>query len=253
VRAFSLLAALFFGLGLALGPVSAADFDVPELTGPVVDAAGVLSPATKRVVSEALRALHERGGSQITVLTVRSLEGVPIEQASIRVVDQWRLGGKKLDNGVLLLIAPKERKLRIEVGQGLEGALTDADSNRIIFQSMVPLLKSGDLNSAVIVGVYQIARKTDPNFDLSPYLEGHVKDRRPVSDGGTPLRFWLILAAILFLLFIGRGRHSGFHRGGWGGGGWGGGGFGGGAGSGRGGGWSGGGGGFSGGGASGDW
>lgn len=249
MRALSVLFVFLIALGGVLTPASAADFAVPALTGPVVDDAEALNPNTRRVVSDALRALHERGGSQITVLTLPSLEGLTIEQASIRIVDQWRLGGHKVDNGVLLLLVPKEHKLRIEVGRGLEGVLTDADSKRIIDQSMVPLLRSGDFDSAVIVGVYQIAKKTDPNIDLAPYLEGKLKHRHPVHDDeGIPVRFWVLLVVVFILLLFGRGRRSGFYYGGWGGGG----GFGGGGGS-SGGGWSGGGGGFNGGGASGDW
>lgn len=240
-------------------PAGAADFVVPPLTGPVVDDAQVLGRNGERVISSALRALREKGGSQITVLTVRSLEGLPIEQASIRVVDQWKLGGLKTDNGVLLLIAPNERKLRIEVGQGLEGVLTDADSKRIIDQSMRPLLRSGDFDSAVIVGVYQIALKTDPDIDLTPYLEGKLRGASREPGEGVPVRVWMILAILVLFFFLGgghRGRRSRFY--GWGPGGWGGGSFGGGGGRGwgggsGGGGWSGGGGGFSGGGASGDW
>lgn len=224
-------------------------FRVPVLTSPVVDEAGILRTSTQSSLESALRALASSGGSQVNVLTLKSLGGLEIEQASIKIVDQWKLGEKKTDKGVLLLIAPHERKLRIEVGQGLEGVLTDADSKRIIDQAIVPLIRKGDFDSAVLVGVFQIVKKTDPQFDVSPYLEGKLKRRPKTSgdsdSGGIPVRLWFIIAIVLFFLFFGgRGRRGGGIWYGGGGGGFGGGG---------GGGWSGGGGGFSGGGASGDW
>jgi uncharacterized protein len=228
---------------------AAAEFKVPALTGPVVDEADVLNQRTELALTQALRALHDKGGSQINVLTVSSLDDTPIEQASIRIVEQWKLGGRKNDNGVLLLFAVKDRKLRIEVGQGLEGQLTDADSKRIIDQGIVPLLKSGDYDSAAVVGTFQIAQKTDPDFDLTPYLEGKARvgsRTQRHSPNGIPLRGGVIMVILLLFFILGGGSRG--RRGLYGGGGWGGRGFGGGGGS-----WGGGGGGFSGGGASGDW
>ncbi|MCM2281044.1 MAG: TPM domain-containing protein [Bdellovibrionaceae bacterium] len=253
---FLLLAAV---CGIALAVVARAAFEVPQLTGPVVDNADLLSSRAERTLESALRHLLARGGSQIQVLTVPTLAGVPIEQASIQVTDAWRLGGAKSDRGVLLMISREDRRMRIEVGQGNEGALTDAQSKRIIAESITPLFRSGDFEGGILVGVFEIARATDPEIDLKPYLEG--TGRRP--QGGArprlPLNGWIIL--VIFIWFVisqiargggGRGlrRRSGIYygggsRGGWGGGGgWSGGG---------GGGWSGGGGGFSGGGASGSW
>lgn len=231
--------------------VSRAEFQVPELTGPVVDGAEILSPQTKAAIDTALRALLNQGGSQITVLTVPSLDGLTIEQASIKVVDKWKLGGAKADNGILFMIAPKERRMRIEVGQGLEGSLTDVESKRIIADSVTPLFKAGDFDSGVLVGVYQIARKTDPGVDLSPYLEGRVRVRHGSGGQHSALKFLIIVVIVLVfsalhLLGFGGRRRGPFGGGGWGGGG----GFGGGSG---GGGWGGGGGGFSGGGSSGGW
>lgn len=233
-----------------------ADFQVPPLTGPVVDQAGLLDRGTEERIDQALRFLRDQGGSQLTVLTVPSLEGLPIEQASIRVTDQWKLGGAKMDNGVLLMIAQNERRVRIEVGQGLEGVLTDVDSKRIIEDSILPLFRAGDYPSGIVVGVHQIARKTDPTIDLSPYLEGVVRDRVPRAH--SPIKGWIIIAMVLLFLLLGGGgrRRRGIVSSGWPGGfsGGGGGGWGGGSSSRRGGGgWSGGGGGFSGGGASGGW
>lgn len=220
-----------------------------------MDEAGVLRPRTVRALERGLRALRDGGGSQITVLTVPSLEGISIEEAGIRTLDKWKLGNEKTDNGVILLIAPKERKVRIEVGQGLEGDLTDADSKRIISEQITPLFKSGDFDSGVLVGVYKIISKTDPGFDIKQHLEARGEPRGQERE---PMpRLWVFIGLLILLFLLGRGGGfgsglllgsilgSGRGYGGgsdWGGG-WGGGG----------GGWSGGGGSGSGGGASGDW
>jgi uncharacterized protein len=237
--------------------VHADEFRVPPLRGAVNDTTGMLSAGASRNLESALRALHERGGTQLAVLTLPSLSGLPIEQASIRVVDEWKLGTEKQDDGVLLLIAREERKVRIEVGQGLEGVVTDAYAKRIIDEGMVPLFRAGDVNSGVTLGVFQIARLTNPEVDLRPYLEGSLRapttaQHRARGRGSIPI-FALIAAVPLLMMRLGSfggvpyyRRRRGYY---WGGGGFmGGGGFGGG-----GGGFGGGGGGFSGGGASGGW
>lgn len=250
-EALALIAAVF---GLATA-ADADEFRVPPLRGAVNDTAGLLSAATRRNLESALRTLHEGGGTQLAVLTLPSLSGLSIEQASIRVADEWKLGTEKRDDGVLLLIARKERQIRIEVGQGLEGVLTDAYAKRIIDEGMVPLFRAGDVSSGVILGVFQIARLTNPEVDLRHYLEGSLQPQRtgrPRSRGQGAIPLLVILAAVpLLLMRLGSfggvpyyRRRRGYY---WGAGGFaGGGGFGGG-------GFSGGGGGFSGGGASGGW
>ena len=133
-------------------------FDVPRLSSPVVDNGGFLSRAAEQQLTSALIQIKKQGGgTEIAVLTVEDLEGTTIEQASIQVVDQWKLGDETKDNGVLLMIAKKERKIRIETGQGVEGALPDAYAKRIIDESMTPLFRSGNVEQGVLMGVYQIA------------------------------------------------------------------------------------------------
>jgi uncharacterized protein len=241
---------------LIISSAGAAEFEVPALRSAVTDRAGILSQTTREHLESALQQLLRVGGTQLAVLTLPDLAGLTIEQASIRVVDEWKLGGKQADNGVLLLVARDERKVRIEVGQGLEGTLTDAYSKRIIDEGITPLFRQGDMNGGVVVGVYQIARLTNPDVDLRPYLEGQLRQRssrsrREASPWATLFGVLLLLAVfstrmgfLPFLLMGGLGGARG--RGGMGGfgGGMGGGGFGG---------FSGGGGGFSGGGASGGW
>jgi uncharacterized protein len=233
----------------------ATEFEVPALRSSVTDQAGILSPTTRQQLELALRQLEKAGGTQLAVLTLPDLGGLTIEEASIRVVDEWKLGGEKADDGVLLLVARDERKVRIEVGQGLEGALTDAYSKRIIDEAITPLFRQGDMNGGITIGVYQIARVTNPEIDLRPYLEGQLRraDARSRSKGGplqTILLGLLMLAVfsmrmgLLPWMFLGGLGGYGVGRGLGGYGGGGGGGFGG---------FSGGGGGFSGGGASGGW
>jgi len=230
----------------------AAEFKVPALRSAVTDQAGILSPATRQQLESALRQLQSVGGTQLAVLTLPDLAGLTIEQASIRVADAWKLGSEKADKGVLLLVARDERKVRIEVGQGLEGVLTDAYSKRIIDEAITPLFKQGDMNGGVIMGVFQIARTTNPDVDLRPFLEGQLRQR---SSGQRTRSPWQSLFGILLMVAIFSTRRGmlpmmflgGMAMGGYGGRrsyGGGGGGFGG---------FGGGGGGFSGGGASGGW
>ena len=134
--AFSLI------IGLSAAPVHA--LDVPALTGRVVDRADVLPPDAEQRITALLEA-HERGsGQQFAVLTVPSLEDDPIEDFSIRVVEAWKLGKKGKDDGLLLLVVPKDRKVRVEVGYGLEGDVTDAVSARVIREVIQPAFRRND-------------------------------------------------------------------------------------------------------------
>ena len=142
-------------LWLSLLP-SAFALDVPPLTGRIVDLAHLL-PADVTASLSAELAEHERKtGNQIAVLTLPSLEGEPLEEYSHRVSTTWKLGRKGTDNGVLLLVVPGERRIRIEVGYGLEGALTDAKSSQIIRREIVPHFKSGDFAAGINTGVKAI-------------------------------------------------------------------------------------------------
>jgi len=247
---------LLASVSVGTSPARAEDtFDVPKLTSAVVDHANMLLPATRERLEGALRELQRKGGTQLAVLTLPDLSGLTIEQASIQIVDAWQLGSEEADNGVLLVLARDERRVRIEVGQGLEGALTDAFAKRIVDEAMTPLFKSGDFDAGVTVGVYQIARVTNPEVDLLPYLEGGLRAPRRTQKRQSPLQnlLFLLIAIPVLLMRSGGfgGRRRAYYlgagalgatRGGFGGGG--GGGFGG---------FGGGGGGFSGGGASGGW
>lgn len=238
--------------------VAHAEFVVPPLTGPVVDNANMLSPQAKERLSRFLRQLYESGGSQLQVVTLPDLGGVSIEEAGIKLADAWKIGaGGTKDNGVILIFAAAERRVRIEVGQGLEGDLPDVIAQRIIREVIVPRMREGGAEAAIFGGVSAILHYTDPNYGTAGGEAAAGKPRKGKLNGNA-VQLVLMLIFFTFLVLpalFGRRRRGllsagrrGIYTGGFGGGGFGGGGFGGG-----GGGWSGGGGGFSGGGSSGSW
>ena len=145
----ALLAALWASAALA-----AANF--PPLTGRVVDQANILSPVTKADLERKLADLEQKSRIQLVVATVPSLDGEEIEPYANGLFRAWKLGEAKDNNGALLLIAPKERRVRIEVGYGLEGTLTDAVSSIIISNAIAPRFKAGDFNGGVTRGVDDI-------------------------------------------------------------------------------------------------
>jgi uncharacterized protein len=233
---------------LAAANLWAADFQVPALTGPVVDGAAMLSAPAREQLTQLLRKVNDASGTQLQVLTVPDLGGLSIEEASIKVTDKWKLGSAKEDNGVLLMIAARERRVRIEVGQGREGVLPDIIASRIIREVIVPRFREGDVDRAILAGVYAILHYTDPDLVKNVAVPRQQKPGR----GGVGVLFVLFMIFMILQVLFGSRRRRlwgmGGVAGGLGGSSWGGGGFGGG-----GGGWGGGGGGFSGGGASGGW
>ena len=132
--------------------------EVPALTGPVIDQANLLSPNQKNILSKLLKKVAKEKGPQLQILTLKSLEGETIEEFSIKVVDEWKLGQKGEDTGVLFLISIKDKKMRIEVGDGLEGILTDYESHKII-QQVRPLFKSGRYDEGILHGTTLILSK----------------------------------------------------------------------------------------------
>jgi uncharacterized protein len=153
------LAVLLGLLGLLL-PRSALALEVPPLQGRVVDLANVLSPQMKRQLEAQLEGYESGTGHQLAVLTVPSLEGEPLEDYTIRVVENWKLGKKGKDDGVLLFIAVAERRIRIEVGYGLEGDVPDVLVSRIIREVMVPAIRQNDLGFGITRAVSAITAAT---------------------------------------------------------------------------------------------
>jgi uncharacterized protein len=126
---------------------------IPELTGRVVDQTGTLSESERSALEAKLRAFEEGKGSQVAVLIVATTQPEAIEQFSIRLADKWKLGRKKVDDGAILLVAKEDRIMRIEVGYGLEGAVTDAISKRIISEIITPQFKNGDFVGGINSGI----------------------------------------------------------------------------------------------------
>lgn len=156
-------------LGLLLAPVlAAAALDVPYLAGRVNDQAGLLSDAVESQLDARLEQLEQATGAQVVVLTLPTLAGEPVEDFTIRVVDTWQLGRQGVDDGVLLLISRDDRKIRIEVGYGLEATLTDVRSQRIISNLMVPRFQGGDFEGGVTAAVEVIDATVRGQEDLIP-------------------------------------------------------------------------------------
>ena len=176
-----LLAAVLFAAAAFLAAGRALALDVPPLAAPVNDHASVLAPEVKSRLNAELLALQQETGAQIAVLTIPSLEGEVLADYSLRVASSWGLGKKGKDNGVLLLIAIKDRKLRIEVGQGLEGKLTDLLSGRIIRDEIAPAFKLGDYAAGVESGIAAMMRVVrSGEFAPSPQalaFAQRIKDR----------------------------------------------------------------------------
>jgi uncharacterized protein len=140
---------------------AAADVAVPPLSGRVVDQTGTLTSGDIASLTQTLKDLETRKGSQIAVLIVPTTDQESIEQFSIRVAEAWKIGRKKIDDGALLVVAKNDRHLRIEVGYGLEGALTDATTKRIIDEDITPKFKSGDFAGGISAGVDRMIRVVD--------------------------------------------------------------------------------------------
>lgn len=274
-------------LGLLLLPLSVyAAPQFPALTGRVVDEAGLLSPQTKQTLVQLLAGHEQAAGNQVVVVTLKSLQGYPIEDYGYQLGRHWGIGQKQTNNGVLLIVAPQERKVRIEVGYGLEGVLTDAISSQIINNTILPAFKQGDYDKGILDGTRSIIAVLGGQYQAPPEPRPHKSSRLDgmawiffialglgqffsiftrrrwlggLSAGGVAFALaWLFSALgtgiffglvvfVLHFVLSGRGMvHSGWRGGGGFGGGFGGGGFGGG-------GFGGGGGSFGGGGSSGGW
>jgi uncharacterized protein len=144
-----------------LAPAIRADVAIPALTTRVTDVTATLTDEQRAMLEQTLQAFEAKKGSQISVLVVPTTRPESIEQYSIRVVEQWKIGRKNVDDGVLLIVAKDDRTLRIEVGYGLEGALNDATSSRIINETIVPRFRQGDFYGGISAGVDGIIRAID--------------------------------------------------------------------------------------------
>ncbi|MGJ5080978.1 TPM domain-containing protein [Bradyrhizobium sp. HKCCYLS3013] len=156
MRALPVLKALLATLFVCLATIVLADVAVPQLTGRVVDQTGTLSSSDIAGLTQKLKDLETRKGSQVAVLIVPTTQPETIEQFSLRVAEVWKIGRRKVDDGALLVIAKNDRKLRIEVGYGLEGSLTDVTARRIIDEVITPKFRTGDFAGGIDAGIDRI-------------------------------------------------------------------------------------------------
>ncbi|HKU88006.1 MAG TPA: TPM domain-containing protein [Casimicrobiaceae bacterium] len=159
--------------------------DVPYLAGRVVDDAEILRPATREAIAGKLAAHEQKTTNQVTVLTIPTIGDDSIEEFATRVFGTWRLGQRGRDNGVLVVVVPKDRKMRIEVGYGLEGTLTDAGASRIIRNVMTPAFKAGDFDKGVADGVDAIVGQLEGTRDVAKIADVPAPSR---SSSGFPMR-----------------------------------------------------------------
>ena len=257
-QAAFLLAALLWVLSLAAPALAAPKF--PALAGRVTDAAGILTPETVASLDARLAALEAATTTQLVVATVPDLQGYEIDEYGYQLGRTWGIGQKGQNNGVLLIVAPNERKVRIEVGYGLEGTLTDALTSQIIRRDIIPYFKAGDMPGGVASGTDSLIKllQLPPEQQAAMAAQAAASQQSQGRGGNAGLgtAVWVIIIIIWLIVSVFRRRRGlssgpiviwGPGMGGWGGGG-GGGGWGGG-----GGGFGGGGGSFGGGGSSGSW
>src|ERR1039457_5612871 len=171
---------------------------LPALSGRIVDQANIIPPATRSVIEQKLADLEAKSGIQLVVATVASLEGQEIEPYANELFRNWKLGEKTKNNGVLLLVAPKERRVRIEVGYGLEGTLTDALAKVIITNAITPRFKAGDFSGGISRGIDDIITvlTTDASeWQKRPSLR---LDNQQTTDPTS----WLLIAALIALFTL---------------------------------------------------
>ncbi|HXX32880.1 MAG TPA: TPM domain-containing protein, partial [Thermodesulfobacteriota bacterium] len=187
---------LLFILLISFLAFPAYGLDVPKLQGYVNDYAGMISPSAKSKLEEGLRAFEESDSTQIVILTVPSLQGENIEEFGIKVGEAWKIGQKRKDNGAILIVSKQDRKMRIEVGYGLEGRLTDLAAGRIIDLVIKPRFQQGDFDGGFIAGVSSMIAATRGEFKAEP---------RPVRhrQRGVPPFLGIFLFFGIFTLILG--------------------------------------------------
>ncbi len=197
--------ALLILLMILTAPVLASEPKFPPLTGRVVDDARVLDTWTQSELTDMLSAHEGATGEQVVVVTLDSLQGYTIEDYGYQLGRHWGIGQKGKNNGALLIVAPNEHKVRIEVGYGLEGELTDAISRRIIDNYILPSFKRGDFNAGVLAGttsILQVLGGNSPDIaePATSAVQGHFTPTGPNKSLFNPPDNYALAALILFFL-----------------------------------------------------
>jgi uncharacterized protein len=206
-RAAGLVAAVAALLLLTMLPVLAQTF--PPLSGRVVDAAGILDAPAEAALTEKLAAFEQRSSDQIVVATVPNLGGTSVEDYANRLFREWKLGQEKVNNGILLLVAPNERKVRIEVGYGLEGELTDALSSVIIATAIAPRFKAGDFAGGLTAGVDAIVAVLTGEGAEWRQRAAQAQERDQASEIDPIIVFLIMIVVIFVIMRIMAGRGGG--------------------------------------------
>lgn len=192
---------LVLALWLAALPALAAEINFPALTGRVVDDAQLLTPEQEQVLTGKLATLEQQTGDQLVVVTLPSLQDQEIEDFGVQLGRHWGIGQSENDGGALLIVAPNERKVRIEVGYGLEGVLTDAYASLIIRNDILPAFRSGDYAAGVIAGTDAIIAQL--TADPAEAQARAAKAKSAASEREKPILPALIIFLAFFFLFVG--------------------------------------------------
>jgi uncharacterized protein len=193
----SLLLALLVLLPATVWAQSTPEF--PELTGRVVDRAEMLSPEVESRLSQMLQAHEQASTEQVVVVTLPNLQGYPIEDFGYQLGRHWGIGQKGEDNGALLIVAEEERKIRIEVGYGLEGRLTDADSSVIINRIITPAFRQGDFQAGIVNGAAAMIQVLGGEPMAAPQSQQPVALQEKPKAGLVALFFIIMMAVVFFI------------------------------------------------------
>lgn len=185
--------------------------------GPVLDAAQIIPDADEAALDAKLREYNQRTGRAVTVATVPSLDGETIELYAVKLFEAWGIGGKEADQGLLLLVAPTERKVRFETGYGLHGIFPDVYASRIIRGEITPRFKSGDIAGGINAGIDTAITQLDRNpadakavAEAAAAAEAAQRKRGGETSGGAVV-FWIMMI-LFFMLMFGRRRSRGYRR-----------------------------------------
>jgi len=172
----------------------------PQLTGRVVDEAGVIDAATKQAITDKLAAVEAKSGDQIVVVTLKSLQDTSLEDYGYQLGRAWGIGQKEKNNGALLIVAPNERKVRIEVGYGLEGALTDAVTRLIIQNAILPRFRAGDFSGGISRGVDDIIQVVSGDAEEFQRRAAQRPDKAPQGVDAATVIFVIFMLVVVFMM-----------------------------------------------------
>jgi len=201
---------LLLALLITLGGVAHAQ-TFPQLTGRVVDDAHLLGADQVQQLSDLSQQIETASSRQLVVATIPDLQGYPIEDYGYKLGRAWKIGQGGANNGIILIVAPKDRKVRIEVGYGLEPIMTDALSSTIINQTILPKFRAGDMAGGIMDGANAIAEQMKlPQEAAEQRAQQVVAQQKKDDDGGIPVTaiFWIIIFIFFFVIPAIRGRHG---------------------------------------------